>query len=59
METAAASIGPKSEIISREFVKELDEWISQLYECKQLTENQVKTLCDKVIVNFQNNIFNS
>lgn len=40
---------PKGEIINREFVKELDEWISQLYECKQLSEIQVKMLCDKVI----------
>ena len=29
-------------------VKELDEWIEQLYEKKQLAENQVKTLCEKV-----------
>lgn len=28
--------------------KELDTWIEQLYDCKQLTENQVKTLCEKV-----------
>ncbi|KAL3198544.1 hypothetical protein MRX96_014360 [Rhipicephalus microplus] len=28
-------------------LKELDAWIEQLNECKQLTENQVKTLCDK------------
>lgn len=28
--------------------KELDQWIEQLNDCKQLTENQVKTLCDKV-----------
>ncbi|CAG2197531.1 PPP2C [Mytilus edulis] len=27
--------------------KELDTWIEQLYDCKQLTENQVKTLCEK------------
>ncbi|CAG9839757.1 unnamed protein product [Diabrotica balteata] len=27
--------------------KELDGWIEQLNDCKQLTENQVKTLCDK------------
>lgn len=46
METTPAA--PKGELISREFVKEIDEWISQLYECKQLTENQVKILCDKV-----------
>ena len=29
-------------------VKELDQWIEQLNECKQLAENQVKTLCEKV-----------
>jgi len=29
-------------------LKELDQWIEQLYECKQLTEPQVKVLCDKV-----------
>nr|CAD7197892.1 unnamed protein product [Timema douglasi] len=28
-------------------LKELDQWIEQLNECKQLTESQVKTLCDK------------
>ena len=28
--------------------KDLDEWIEQLFECKQLTESQVKTVCDKV-----------
>lgn len=27
-------------------LKELDHWIEQLNECKQLTESQVKTLCD-------------
>lgn len=31
-------------------LKELDQWIEQLNECKQLTESQVKTLCDKVRV---------
>lgn len=30
------------------FTKELDQWIEQLNECKQLTENQVRTLCEKV-----------
>ena len=29
-------------------IKELDSWIEQLYEKKQLAENQVKTLCEKV-----------
>jgi len=32
----------------RSLCKELDQWIDQLMECKQLTENQVKTLCEKV-----------
>lgn len=30
-------------------IKDLDQWIEQLNECKQLTETQVKTLCDMVI----------
>lgn len=32
------------------FTKELDQWIEQLNECKQLSENQVKFLCEKVSV---------
>ena len=28
-------------------LKELDGWIEQLMDCKQLSENQVKTLCEK------------
>ena len=32
--------------------KELDVWIEQLNDCKQLSENQVKTLCEKVIILF-------
>ena len=27
--------------------KDLDGWIEQLMECKQLSENQVKILCEK------------
>ena len=27
--------------------KDLDAWIEQLMECKQLSENQVKILCEK------------
>ena len=30
------------------YFKELDQMIEHLKECKQLPENQVKTLCDKV-----------
>ncbi|MBN3312492.1 PP2AB phosphatase, partial [Atractosteus spatula] len=29
------------------FTKELDQWVEQLNDCKQLTENQVRTLCEK------------
>lgn len=32
----------------RAAAKELDQWIEQLMDCKQLAENNVKTLCDKV-----------
>ena len=28
--------------------KDLESWIEQLMDCKQLSETQVKTLCDKV-----------
>ena len=30
--------------------KELDQWIEQLEQCKQLEERQVKILCEKVIL---------
>jgi hypothetical protein len=30
-------------------LKELDGWIEQLMDCKQLSETNVKTLCEKVI----------
>ncbi|CAJ0571622.1 unnamed protein product, partial [Mesorhabditis spiculigera] len=29
------------------FIKDLDGWVEQLYECKQLTELNVKQLCEK------------
>lgn len=35
-------------------LKDLDQFIEQLNECKQLTETQVKTLCDKVKWNISN-----
>ena len=31
----------------KNYLKELDGWIEQLMECKQLSENQVKSLCEK------------
>ena len=45
----------------RSAAKELDQWVEQLMECKQLTENQVKTLCEKVknfVACFPNSSFN-
>lgn len=29
-------------------IQEQDEWISYLSECKQLNENDIKRLCEKV-----------
>ena len=37
--------------------KELDVWIEQLNDCKQLSENQVKTLCEKVTFSSANTAF--
>ena len=31
-------------------LKELDHWIEQLTLCKQLSEGQVKSLCEKVLL---------
>ena len=31
----------------KNYLKDLDGWIEQLMECKQLSENQVKSLCEK------------
>ena len=41
-------------------LKELDGWIEQLMECKQLAESNVKTLCEKVshkIINISDPLF--
>ena len=32
----------------RSAAKELDQWVEQLMDCKQLAEHNVKKLCDKV-----------
>lgn len=37
-------------------LKELDQWVEQLNDCKQLTESQVKTLCDKVFYSLTKSI---
>lgn len=39
-----------NEAIDKSFINDIDKWIEQLYECKQLTEIQVKLLCDKVSI---------
>ncbi len=44
----AMSANAPTEVVEKQLLKDLDQWIEQLYECKQLTENQVKILCDKV-----------
>ena len=31
----------------RSAAKELDQWVEQLMECKQLSESQMKTLCEQ------------
>jgi serine/threonine-protein phosphatase 2A catalytic subunit len=33
-------------------VADVDEWISQLSECKPLSEGEIKKLCDKVKYSF-------
>uniref|UniRef100_A0AC35FXT8 Serine/threonine-protein phosphatase n=1 Tax=Panagrolaimus sp. PS1159 TaxID=55785 RepID=A0AC35FXT8_9BILA len=43
----APAVPTNSDVMDREFSKEVDDWIEQLYECKQLSEHQVKLLCDK------------
>lgn len=53
---AASGGGPPSTCgdgSDRLMLKDVDQWIEQLYECEQLTEAQVKTLCDKVNPNEQ------
>merc|ERR1712062_523313 len=35
------------DVSEKTYLKELDGWIEQLMECKQLQENHVKTLCEK------------
>lgn len=45
----ASRLSPQSlSMDEKGFTKELDQWIEQLNECKQLIESQVKTLCEKV-----------
>ena len=39
----------KNKMDDKVYFKELDQMIEHLKDCKQLQENQVKTLCDKVM----------
>ena len=39
--------GTRATMDDKAFTKELDQWVEQLNECKQLSENQVWTLCEK------------
>lgn len=45
---AAAGEEGESGMEEKVFTKELDQWVEQLNECKQLSEGQVKSLCEKV-----------
>ncbi len=45
--TATNQSSQQSSKMDYEFCKELDGWVEQLMECKQLTESQVRQLCDK------------
>ncbi|VDM78045.1 unnamed protein product [Strongylus vulgaris] len=46
--TSAVQSAPSGDVLDRAMIKDVDQWIEQLYECKQLSENQVKILCEKV-----------
>ena len=50
METVivAEAMSAGGDPIDRPFLRDVDQWVEQLYECKQLSEAQVKLLCEKV-----------
>ena len=48
MTSAVQTAPPSGDVLDKAMIKDVDQWIEQLYECKQLTENQVKILCEKV-----------
>lgn len=48
MLSPARALTAKPAMDDKSFTKEVDGWIEQLNECKQLSENQVKVLCEKV-----------
>lgn len=43
-----AAAPPSADPLDKALIVDVDQWIEQLYECKPLSENQVKTLCEKV-----------
>ncbi|EFO92115.1 hypothetical protein CRE_07953 [Caenorhabditis remanei] len=42
-----AAAPPSADPLDKALIVDVDQWIEQLYECKPLSENQVKTLCEK------------
>lgn len=52
MASPGSTVASSTDSSERARLKEIDQWIEQLYECKQLTENQVKLLCEKAIFSF-------
>nr|XP_013810590.1 PREDICTED: uncharacterized protein LOC106494814 [Apteryx mantelli mantelli] len=46
-ETAPRRCGSAAVMEEKGFAKELDQWIEQLNECRQLSESQVRSLCEK------------
>lgn len=37
-----------SELLATSAVNDIDKWIERLYDCKPLTEAEVKLLCEQV-----------
>lgn len=37
-----------SELVASSSVNDIDKWIDRLYDCKPLTELEVKLLCEQV-----------
>lgn len=45
--TPTSTLQVSSAATGEQFIKDLDQWIEQLMECKQLNEIHVKQLCEK------------
>lgn len=44
--TITEDLNSKNKVLTPSY-KDLDQWIEQLMECEQLSEKQVKILCEK------------